>query len=283
MEALQDGDATAALALLSAAVSCYVQDVAAGSLDQLSDDEVLTELRELEILRRSLAVADSALIAQLDRRGLAGRLVMSSTAAVLQGVLRLSPHEAKHRVEAARACGPRATLTGEPLPPLRPYLAAAQASGQVSAEHTKVIVAALNALPTTVGAEDCALAEKHLVEAASTLRPREVGMLGHRLVAYLHPDGTLAPDSEQHRRRSFTLLPNTDGSYTAAGRLTPGCGANSWHGYRPGQRPARVTTPARTHARTASGCTMRWSSSPAWRSDAPSWWSLERQPRSSSA
>ena len=150
---------------------------------------------------------------------------MPSTSAVLQGVLRLSPHEARQRVEAARACGPRVTLTGQPLPPLRPQLSDAQAAGQVSSEHTKVILTALNALPATVSVEDSALAEKHLVEAAHTLRPREVGLLGHRLAAYLHPDGVLAPDSEQQRRRSFTLLPNTDGSYTAAGRLTPACGA----------------------------------------------------------
>lgn len=88
-----------------------------------------------------------------------------------------------------------------------------------------MILATLQALPATVGVEDAALAEKHLVEAACTLRPREVGLLGQRLLAYLHPDGTLAADYEQQRRRSFALYPNLDGSYTAAGRLTPACGA----------------------------------------------------------
>lgn len=225
METLQKASASRGLVAFSAAASGYVEGVADGELDQLSDKCLLEELRELEMLRRRLAVADSALIAQLDRRGLAGRLVVPSTAALLQGMLRLSPHEAKQRVEAARACGPRVALTGEPLPPLRPQLSDAQALGHVSAEHTKVILTALNALPATLSAEDSALAEKHLVEAATTLRPREVSLLGHRLLAYLHPDGTLAPDSEQQRRRSFTLLPNTDGSYTASGRLTPACGA----------------------------------------------------------
>jgi hypothetical protein len=94
MEVLPDGRVTAGLGLLSAAVPGYLQSIDAGDLDRLSDADVLAELRELEGLRRRLAVADSALIAQLDRRGLAGRLVMSSTAAVLQGVLRLSPYEA---------------------------------------------------------------------------------------------------------------------------------------------------------------------------------------------
>ncbi|HEX8095780.1 MAG TPA: DUF222 domain-containing protein, partial [Jatrophihabitans sp.] len=101
MEALLDGQASSAHAMLSAAVAGYLQPIATGSLTQLSDTAVLAELRELEMLRRTLAVADQALIAEIDRRGLAGRLVMPSTSAVLQGILRLSPHEAKQRVEAA--------------------------------------------------------------------------------------------------------------------------------------------------------------------------------------
>lgn len=191
----------------------------------MSDADVLTELRELELLRRRLATIDHALIAELDRRAIAGRLAMPTTSAVLQGLLRLSPHEAKSRVKAGRACGPRHTLTGQPLPPLRPQLAAAQADGSVSTEHTEVILKALRDLPATVSVEDHSLAEKHLVEAATTLRPREVAAVGRRILAHLQPDGDLASEAEQHRRRGFTLLPEADGSYTARGRLTATCGA----------------------------------------------------------
>jgi len=212
-------------AALSAAVAGYLGSMEDSSLIRVSDAEVLAELRALEELRRRLAAADHALISEIDRRGLVGRLVVPSTSALLQGVLRLSPHEAKSRVNAARACGPRTALTGEPLLPLRPQLAAAQSAGQVSAEHTRVILAALQQLPATVSVEDEALAEKHLVEAATTLRPREVGLLGERIAAHLHPDGNLAADAEQQRRRTFALHPNADGSYSAIGRLTPACGA----------------------------------------------------------
>jgi hypothetical protein len=52
---------------------------------------------------------------------------MPSTSALLQGMLRLSPHEAKRRVDTARVCGPRQALTGELLEPLLPAVAAAQA------------------------------------------------------------------------------------------------------------------------------------------------------------
>ena len=150
---------------------------------------------------------------------------MSSTAAVLQGLLRISPGEAKDRVTAARACGSRTSLTGEPLPPLQPLLAAAQADGAVSGEHTQVILTALNNLPVSASVEDHRLAEKHLVDAATTLRPREVAAVGRRILAHLHPDGALASEAEQHRHRSFTLRPEADGSYTAHGRLTARCGA----------------------------------------------------------
>ncbi|MDQ1721797.1 MAG: hypothetical protein QOI26_1531 [Pseudonocardiales bacterium] len=249
MEALHDGKVTPELEALSAAVSLYLEAVAAGDLSRGSDPDVLAELRELETLRRRLAVADHALITEIDRRGLAGRLVMPSTSAVLQGALRLSPYEARHRVAAAKACAPQATLTGEPLPAVRPRLSEAQSSGQVSSEHTRVILTALKELPATLSAEDYTLAEKHLVEAAITLRPHEVSLLGERLRAYLHPDGTLAADAEQQRLRNFVVHPNTDGSYTASGRLTPACGGQllAWLTPRSAPQPSDDAGPDPRH------------------------------------
>lgn len=128
MQPLHDGGVSADLGGAASAVQAYL-DSTVGGLTRLSDADVLSELRELEVLRRRLAVVDHALIGELDRRGLAGQLVMATTSAVLQGLLRLSPREAKDRVEAARACGPRHTLTGQPQPALRPVLAAAQSDG----------------------------------------------------------------------------------------------------------------------------------------------------------
>jgi len=95
----------------------------------------------------------------------------------------------------------------------------------VSGEHTRVILTALGELPATVGYEDQRLAEKHLVEAAATLRPRQVAAVGRRILAHLDPDGVLACEAEQQRRRGFSLRPEADGSYTARGRLTAACGA----------------------------------------------------------
>jgi hypothetical protein len=95
----------------------------------------------------------------------------------------------------------------------------------VSTEHTKVILSTLQQLPPSVSIEDRHLAEKQLVEAATTLRPRELAAVGRRILAYLAPDGSLDSEAEQLRHRSFALHPEADGSYTAHGRLTASCGA----------------------------------------------------------
>src|ERR1700727_178383 len=50
---------------------------------------------------RRLPVFDHALIAELDRRGVAAEVGARDTAALLRGVLRVSPGEARARVRAA--------------------------------------------------------------------------------------------------------------------------------------------------------------------------------------
>ena len=53
---------------------------------------------------------------------------------VLTSVLGVSKREAACRVRAAEAVGPRTSMLGEALEPVRPVLAAAQREGGVSAE-----------------------------------------------------------------------------------------------------------------------------------------------------
>jgi hypothetical protein len=120
-----------------------------------------------------------------------------------------------------------------------------------------VILTAWNELPAVAGVEDRALAEKHLVEAACTLRPREVAGLGRQILAHLHPDGTLVGEAEQRRHRGFTLRPEADGSYTARGRLTRPAARCCWPTSPPARRRSPPVRPARTRATTPSGCTMR--------------------------
>jgi hypothetical protein len=225
MDKLIDGVASAALADVAGELSSYLGDVSAGLLGKLTDADVLAELREFEVLRRRLAVVDHALVAELGRRALAGRLVLGSTSALLQAALRLSPREAGQRVAASQVCGPRWGLTGEQLETLLPEVTAAQAAGVVSPEHARVIAATLHELPGSVDPSEVSSAERQLVRAAAQLRPRQVGVLGQRILAHLNPDGVLASDEEHARHRTFALIPEANGGYRAVGRLTPACGA----------------------------------------------------------
>jgi hypothetical protein len=226
-------------------LSFYLGDVSAGVLSSLSDGDLLAELRECEALRRRWLMVDAALVAELERRSFAGRLAMPSTSTLLQGVLRLSPTEARQRVDAAAVCGPRWSLTGERLEPLLPRVAASQADGVLSAEHARVIASTIERLPASVAPADAIAAEEHLVRAAGQLRPREVGLVGQRILAHLDPDGVLQSDAEHARRRSFSVTPESGGGYRASGRLTPACGALllTWLSPRAAPRPATSEVP----------------------------------------
>lgn len=240
MDKLTDGVASAPLAGVVGELAAYLGDVSAGLLGKLTDADVLAELREFEALRRRLAVIDHALVAELERRALAGRLVLGSTSVLLQAALRLSPYEARQRVAASQRCGPRWGLTGELLETLLPAVAAAQAAGVVSSEHARVIASTLDELPSSVDPSDVSTAEQQLVTAATRLRPREVGVVGQRILAHLNPDGVLASDEEHARQRSFALIPEANGGYRATGRLTPACGAQllAWLTPRSAPQPA---------------------------------------------
>lgn len=100
-------------------------------------------------------------------------------------------------------------MTGERLEPLLPRVAASQADGVLSAEHARVIASTIERLPASVAPADAIAAEEHLVLAAGQSRPREVGLVGQRILAHLDPDGVLQSDAEHARRRSFSVTPES--------------------------------------------------------------------------
>lgn len=127
MDSVVDGQSSDSLRAVVGELGCYLTDIAVDLFGKLTDADVLAELREFEALRRRLAVVvDHVLVAELGRRALAGRLAMSSTPALLQAALRLSPHEAKQRVTAAGVGEPRWSLTGEQLETLLPEVVPAR-------------------------------------------------------------------------------------------------------------------------------------------------------------
>ncbi len=198
-----------------------VDELIALDLSQLHRDELLDLLRGLETQRHRLPVADHHLITELDQRGTAGEMGARDTRTLLREILRLSPHQAKARAKQAVDLGPRTSITGQPRPPLFPAVAAAQAAGDISIEHAKVITDAVDALPAAAQAEHAAAVEQRLVVEAQRFDPVQLATLARRISAHLDPDGVLTADADHQRRRSATLHANHDGSGELCAHLSP--------------------------------------------------------------
>ncbi len=213
----------AALADLTRAVDVLQSQSQSLSLDGVDDAGVLAVLRELETVRRRMPTVDHRLIAELECRSTATRFLARGTAGLLVELWHVDVGEAKARVRAAAAVlGPRIALTGEPLDPVYPAIAAAQAAGTISDKHAKIVTTAIGALPHSLDADTTALAEATLVAQAQGLRPCELTKVADRLTAYLDPDGQLSDDRDRAARRALKIgRQRADGMSPITGLLDP--------------------------------------------------------------
>ncbi|SDE61109.1 HNH endonuclease signature motif containing protein [Auraticoccus monumenti] len=217
-------DAAAVLSDTLTTLTTLVQDPSV--LDLLADDELLAVFRGVETVRRRLTVVDSALTAAAERRSLPERHCQGTTRRFLASLLRLSPAEAARRARAAEASAPRTTMSGEPLPPVRPVLAAAQAEGEVSAEHTDIILSALATIDHRgFDPRDVERAEATLTQHARTFDPPALRRLAEKVVEAVDPDGTVPPEETQASRRQVRLSQGRDQLWRGSITLTPACGA----------------------------------------------------------
>ena len=95
-------------------------------LEQLDDPALIEFMHTFEQLRNRLSVVDHQIIVDGQRRDLPNALCQGTMRRVLTSTLSLSKAEAARRVRAAEAVGPRTSMLGETLEPIRPRLAAAQ-------------------------------------------------------------------------------------------------------------------------------------------------------------
>jgi hypothetical protein len=210
-------------AVVLARLTDLVDDLQRLDLTTLPGDALLGVLRDLEAQKRRLASVDHALIGEVDSRGLAGERACASTAVLLRQLLRITPAEASGRVRAAADLGPRRALTGEPLPPVFPAVAAAQAVGVISPAHARVITATVDALPAVVQAEHDESVQETLIEHAAEFDPVVLARVARRITDTLDPDGTLAEERDRARRRDLTIRQRRDGSASVTGELTAIC------------------------------------------------------------
>jgi len=216
-----DGSVAARVTALTAAVD----DLLRSPMDSLTDTEVLDTMRAVETARRRLECFDQHVVAALDSRAIPERLVMRNAAAVLSGVLNLSPAEAGRRVRHARELGVRLSPSGQALASLCPATAEHRTAGRITDEHASVILRTLHKLPACLPVEEAAEAERFLADWATKIDARQLTGVAHRLLNTLDPDGSLTDERDQARRRNVTVTPLGDGMHRISGELDAECSA----------------------------------------------------------
>jgi hypothetical protein len=198
----------------ASAVPAAVAELAGCSFAAVPDDDLLEVIRQAERARRQLEALDAVFIAEIEARNLPGRYVLRGSKQLLAGLLTLSPAESGTRVRQAHALGPRTTLTGERLAPLLPAAAAARAQGAITGRQVDVIISAMARLRAAqLPVEQQADAETFLVDQAHRFDATTLAGIARRLLDTLDPDGQLAEEHSQQRRRFLSCVPNGDGMH----------------------------------------------------------------------
>lgn len=144
---------------------------------------------------------------------------------VLASRLRLTSAEVKRRFRVASRIRARRSLTGPPLPPELPVLAAAVDAGDVGEDHVEAVCRALDRLPSAVAPADREAAERTLVRHAREQDSNFVAAIGVAIGDCLNPDGTFT-DEDRARRRGVVLgRQGPDGMSRISGWLDPECRA----------------------------------------------------------
>jgi hypothetical protein len=214
----------AAVDALETAAEHLIKLVEDGALCDLGAFGLVETMQAFETVRNKLPVVDRAIIQYGTAQGVPSTLSERSMTQVLMTGLRLSVGEASRRVKAAEHLADRISPLGEPLAPIRPHLAAAQRDGLVSPEQVALIDGALRKVkhcdPAAVEA-----GEILLVENATQLGMKDLGLVAAKLIEAIDPDGILPCDEAEHRlRRFFHLKQRRDGCWAGDFRLTPDAG-----------------------------------------------------------
>ncbi|BBZ18984.1 HNH endonuclease signature motif containing protein [Mycolicibacterium gadium] len=191
-------------------------------IDLLTKSELLNALDELETLSCQLPAQSHRLLARLQTETTAKEMGAKSWRQVLALRWRISTSEAGRRLDEAAALGPRRSLIGEPLDPVLPCSALAQAGGMINGEHVKVLRDTMDRIPPGVDTLTRAQIEVDLVRHAIGLGPKELKDKAERTLFLLDQDGPEPDDAERERRRGVSKGPQgSDKMIPFKGNLTP--------------------------------------------------------------
>ncbi len=224
---LGGGDAVdAAFDALTVGYEHLLKLVEDGGLEGYDNIRFVAYLQGFERFRNRLALADHQAVRDAQRRNLAGELCQSSLPRALAATLRISVGEADRRVRAADALTERMSMTGQPLAPVRPHLAAAQRDGEISRGAGRCGGAGVGE-GDRVGfdPDDVAWGEQQLAGWAGTVRTEGSAAAGRA------GGGRDRPGRHPARRHScrptggyFTMHSTKDGGYAGEFRLTAEAG-----------------------------------------------------------
>jgi hypothetical protein len=196
-------------------------ELAALSFDALSGPQALAVKDRLETVARRQGAVDHRLTSHMVSQTSPAQLGGTSWPDVLSNRLRIGRGQARRQIDEAADLGPRAALTGEPLPPVLPNVAAAQGSGSIGAEHVRIIRRFFHDLPTAVDYQTREQCEVTLARIAAEHTPDALRKAAERLMALVHPDGDFC-DVDRARRRSVVIgNQQADGMSKINGLLDP--------------------------------------------------------------
>ncbi|MUM04079.1 HNH endonuclease, partial [Mycobacterium sp. CBMA 213] len=184
------------------------------------------ELLELQSRRERLACAaeavDHRILAALQTQTTAKEIGAKNWADVLRIRLHIDADEARRRVRDTDNLGPRSAITGEPLGPVWPAVAAAQAEGAINTEHVAVITNFFTKLPLWVDPTTRTQCEQSLVAGARHQTPEELRAAAKNLLYQLDQDGPEPDDAERDRKRGIRMgNQRSDGTSEISGTLDP--------------------------------------------------------------
>ena len=207
-----------AMAALCAAYDAFD----ACDLDALTRTEVLSVMDDLETLTCRMPTQTHRLLTRLQAETSPQQMGAKSWNQVLRIRWRLSTGEASRRLGEAAHLAARTSLTGQPLAPLLPAVAAAQSAGLITGEHVGVIRGAIKRLPCWVDPTTAGQFEVDLVRVAAGVGPKELRETADLRLFLLDQDGPVPDDAERARkRRVCTGRQGRDAMTALAADLTP--------------------------------------------------------------
>lgn len=203
------------------AIEAAHKQLAQCSFDGLDAEELMGVLARRETLAWRAPAVDHRVLARLAAEANPGLLGACSLTKALTERLRISRADARRRVAEAAELGPRTAMTGEPLDPVLPALAAAQADGQIGPEHVTIARKAYAKIPATVPAGKREQVDAHLAVLAGEYEPETFTRFADHVVEVLNQDEEFSERERQAHRGLRLGRQGLDGLSTITGKITP--------------------------------------------------------------